>query len=91
MVLGERRIALQPCQHPQCAADRTHLAEAQADHADPVPEGGDAPAIVRLPHTIVGRVAYPVRAGLEPAPRTTKELYRGAPYGVGYYAGVWYP
>jgi hypothetical protein len=33
-----------------------------------------------------------VLAGLaEPAPRWAKELYRGAPFGVGYFAGVWQP
>ena len=54
--------------------------------------GGDAAALTRLPATIVGRVAYQVLAGLtEPAPRSAKELYRGAPYGVGYFAGVWKP
>ena len=53
---------------------------------------GDAAALGRLPHTVVGRVAYQVLAGLtEPAPRSAKELYRGAPYGVGYFAGVWHP
>jgi hypothetical protein len=53
---------------------------------------GDIPALTRLPATIVGRVAYQVLAGLaEPAPRSAKELYRGAPYGVGYFAGVWQP
>jgi hypothetical protein len=53
---------------------------------------GDAAALTRLPDTIVGRVAYQVLAGLaEPAPRSAKELYRGAPYGVGYFAGVWLP
>ena len=53
---------------------------------------GDAAALTRLPHTIVGRVAYQVLAGLaEPGPRAAKELYRGAPYGVGYFAGVWQP
>ena len=53
---------------------------------------GDAAALARLPHTVVGRVAYQVLAGLtEPAPRSAKELYRGAPYGVGYFAGVWFP
>lgn len=52
---------------------------------------GDAAALARLPETIVGRVAYQVLAGLEPEPRSVKELYRGAPYGVGYYAGVWLP
>jgi hypothetical protein len=62
---------------------------------------GDAAALTRLPDTIVGRVAYQVLAGLigypgsssrpDPAPRSAKELYRGAPYGVGYFAGVWQP
>ena len=53
--------------------------------------GGDAEALARLPETVVGRVAYQVLAGLTGAPRSAKELYRGAPYGVGYFAGVWYP
>ena len=52
--------------------------------------GGDAAALARLPRAVVGRVAYQVLAGLEAGPRTAKELYRGAPYGVGYFAGVWY-
>jgi hypothetical protein len=53
---------------------------------------GDAAELTRLPDTIVGRVAYQVLAGLtEPAPRSAAELYRGAPYGVGYFAGVWQP
>jgi aromatic ring-opening dioxygenase LigB subunit len=51
---------------------------------------GDAAALTRLPDTIVGRVAYQVLAGLT-EPRSAKELYRGAPYGVGYFAGVWLP
>ena len=50
---------------------------------------GDAAALTRLPDTIVGRVAYQVLAGLVDSPRSAKELYRGAPYGVGYFAGVW--
>jgi hypothetical protein len=54
--------------------------------------GGDAAALTRLPDTIVGRVAYQVLAGLiETGPRSAKELYRGAPYGVGYFVGVWQP
>jgi hypothetical protein len=53
---------------------------------------GDAAALIRLPAAIVGRVAYQVLAGLtEPRPRSAKELYRGAPYGVGYFVGVWQP
>jgi hypothetical protein len=53
---------------------------------------GDVAALPRLPEQILGRVAFQVLAGLtEPGPRTAKELYRGAPYGVGYFAGVWQP
>jgi hypothetical protein len=61
---------------------------------------GDTAALTRLPDTIVGRVAYQVLAGLtagnsqsssRPVLRSVKELYRGAPYGVGYFAGVWQP
>lgn len=51
---------------------------------------GDAAALARLPRQILGRVAFQVLAGLaEPGPRSAKELYRGAPYGVGYFAGAW--
>jgi hypothetical protein len=54
--------------------------------------GGDVGALTWLPATIVGRVAFQVLAGLaEPPPRSAKELYRGAPHGVGYFAGVWQP
>jgi hypothetical protein len=53
---------------------------------------GDVAALTLLPHQILGRVAFQVLAGLtEPGPRSAKELYRGAPYGVGYFAGVWQP
>jgi hypothetical protein len=53
---------------------------------------GDVAALTRLPGQVVGRVAFQVLAGLaEPAPRFAKELYRAAPYGVGYFAGVWQP
>jgi hypothetical protein len=62
---------------------------------------GDAAALTRLPDTIVGRVAYQVLAGLtepgisqspsRPGLRSAEELYRGAPYGVGYFVGVWRP
>lgn len=51
---------------------------------------GDIAALTRLPAGIPGRVAFAVLAGLaEPGPRSAKELYRGAPYGVGYFAGAW--
>lgn len=52
--------------------------------------GGDIAALRRLPEQIHGRAAFQVLAGLaEPGPRSAKELYRGAPYGVGYFAGAW--
>ena len=53
---------------------------------------GDVAALTLLPDGAVGRVAYQVLAGLvERAPRSAEELYRGAPYGVGYFVGVWQP
>jgi hypothetical protein len=53
---------------------------------------GDVAALTRMPGQVVGRVAFQVLAGLaEPAPRSAKELYRAAPYGVGYFVGVWQP
>lgn len=53
---------------------------------------GDIARLRRLPEQILGRVAFQVLAGLtEPGPRSAKELYRGAPYGVGYFAGAWQP
>lgn len=53
---------------------------------------GDVDLLGRLPDGIVGRVAYQVLAGLaEPGPQAAKELVTGAPYGVGYFVGVWTP
>jgi hypothetical protein len=53
---------------------------------------GDVDALTWLPEVVVGRVAYQVLAGLTgPALRSAKELFRGAPYGVGYFVGVWQP
>ncbi|BBX17283.1 hypothetical protein CRI77_04845 [Mycolicibacterium duvalii] len=53
---------------------------------------GDTAALLRLPSSIVGRVAYQALAGLAgPGPASVRELYRGAPYGVGYFVGVWTP
>ena len=51
---------------------------------------GDTSALAHLSSAVVGRVAYQVLAGLG-RPRSAEELYRGAPYGVGYFAGVWHP
>jgi hypothetical protein len=52
---------------------------------------GDAAALARLPHGVLGRVAFQVLAGLSEEPRSAQELYRGAPYGVGYFVGIWHP
>ncbi|WP_422748065.1 hypothetical protein ACN27E_08065 [Mycobacterium sp. WMMD1722] len=53
---------------------------------------GDSAALTRLPASVVGRVAYQVLAGLvDSGPRATRELYRAAPYGVGYFVGLWRP
>jgi hypothetical protein len=70
--------------HPDDADAQLALDDALAD--------GDAAALAQLPPQILGRVAFQVLAGLsEPGPRSAKELYRGAPYGVGYFAGAWQP
>ena len=53
---------------------------------------GDVAGLTALPDGVIGRVAYQVLAGLtEPGPHKAEELYRGAPYGVGYFAGLWTP
>jgi hypothetical protein len=70
--------------HPGDADAQLVLDEALAN--------GDAGALAQLPPQVLGRVAFQVLAGLtEPGPRSAKELYRGAPYGVGYFAGAWQP
>lgn len=51
---------------------------------------GDTVALARLDPNVVGRAAYQVLAGLG-KPSIAQELYRGAPYGVGYFVGVWMP
>jgi hypothetical protein len=51
---------------------------------------GDAATLATLPSGVIGRVAYQVLAGLaEPAPASARESYRGSPFGVGYFVGVW--
>lgn len=53
---------------------------------------GDVAALPHLSEGAVGRVAYQVLAGLAGAgPSTARELIRGAPYGVGYFVGLWRP
>ena len=62
------------------------------DALDDALAGGDVAALAQLPAQVGGRVAFGVLAGLAgPTPRSVKELYRAAPYGVGYFAGVWQP
>jgi hypothetical protein len=51
---------------------------------------GDTAALAALQPGAVGRVAYQVLAGLG-KPASARELYRGAPYGVGYFVGAWSP
>lgn len=66
-------------------------ADAQA-FLDDALANGDVAALAGLPRQILGRVAFQVLAGLAgPGPRSAKELYRGAPFGVGYFAGAWQP
>lgn len=63
----------------------------QADLDDAL-AAGDAEALAGLPDGIVGRVAYQVLAGLVGASASSaREFYRGQPYGVGYFVGVWTP
>jgi hypothetical protein len=53
---------------------------------------GDVTALTELPAGVVGRAAFGVLAGLAGnGPAAARELYRGAPYGVGYFVGVWQP
>jgi hypothetical protein len=53
---------------------------------------GDVSTLTQLPEQISGRVAFGVLAGLaDPLPRSAKELHRAAPYGVGYFTGIWQP
>lgn len=65
-------------------------AAAVQDALDDALAAGDAAALADLPAQVVGRVAYQVLAGLC-APAAADQLYRGAPYGVGYFAGTWRP
>jgi hypothetical protein len=67
---------------PQAPAVQAALDDALA--------AGDTAALSRLPDAVVGRAAYAVLAGLAGTRvSAARELYRGAPYGVGYFAGVW--
>ncbi|KZS62193.1 hypothetical protein [Mycobacterium ostraviense] len=53
---------------------------------------GDVAPLITLSPRVLGRAAFQVLAGLtEAGPQSVRELYRGAPYGVGYFVGVWLP
>lgn len=53
---------------------------------------GEPAAVAELAAGSVGRVAYQVLAGLAgPSPCPARELARAAPFGVGYFVGVWAP
>lgn len=67
-------------------------APARQDALDDALGAGDAAVLVDLCDGAVGRVAYLVLAGLAgPGRWTAHTLYRGAPYGVGYFVGTWTP
>lgn len=52
----------------------------------------DLGVLSTLPAGIVGRVTYQVLAGLAAdSTQSAREIIRGAPYGVGYFVGVWTP
>lgn len=65
-------------------------ASAAQQQLDEALRSGDTDALSRLPAEITGRVAYQVLAGLA-EPASTRELYCAAPFGVGYFVGVWQP
>lgn len=53
---------------------------------------GVAEVLTALPARVVGRAGWAALAGLAgPGRQSVSVLYRGAPYGVGYFAGVWQP
>lgn len=53
---------------------------------------GDTTVLTQLPPQVVGRAGYAALAGLAGrGPRTARQLYCAAPYGVGYFAGIWQP
>lgn len=53
---------------------------------------GDTAALAEVPASVPSRVVWHVLAGFAgTGPRSAQEFFRGAPYGVGYFAGVWQP
>lgn len=71
-----------------------HVPESVAVQAalDDALAAGDHDALTRVPGSVVGQVAWQVLAGLAGTGSVVaREIYRGAPYGVGYFVGVWEP
>ncbi|WP_125078807.1 hypothetical protein [Mycobacterium sp. P7213] len=70
-----------------------HPADVECQRAiDDALAGGDVTALTGLPPQVVGRAGFAALAGLaRTAPRAVTQLYRDAPYGVGYFVGVWRP
>lgn len=75
-------------------------AEAVQDRLDRALSTGDRPALLDLEAglcaelMVTGRAAYQALAGLfagDAEPPEVTERYRGAPFGVGYFAGLWRP
>lgn len=70
---------------------RPESAAAQQDLDDAL-AAADAAALARVSPAVTGRVGYQALAGLlGTAPHAMTELYRGQPYGVGYFVGVAVP
>ena len=67
-------------------------AEAVQAALDDALAAGDPAPLPALPDSIAGRVAYQVLAGLVGSTVCAgREMFRGAPYGVGYFVGLWTP
>ncbi|WP_046315523.1 hypothetical protein [Mycobacterium sp. UM_Kg1] len=88
LVLADGAATLTPA-----APGGYHPEQREHQHAlDEALAGGDVAALAGLPPQIVGRAGFAALAGLAgTAPRAVKQLYCDAPYGVGYFVGVWQP
>ena len=82
------------CNTLTAAAPGGHDPDSEAVQAalDDALAAGDTAALGALPAGVVGRAAFAVLAGLAgPAAHEATELYRGAPFGVGYAVDLWRP
>ncbi|OBH18173.1 hypothetical protein EHH44_04045 [Mycolicibacter terrae] len=88
LVLADGATTLTPA-----APGGHHPADVDLQRAlDDALAGGDVAALAALPPQIVGRAAFAALAGLAATPpRAVTQLYRDAPYGVGYFVGSWQP